>query len=91
MTISTRAILIAAVVLNAISIGLSEVQRRELGQRSTEATLGLRKVEEQRLAQQTVELDRTYKLINAIDIRISKLEVQIEALHAKAQVLNVAK
>ncbi|NEU96216.1 hypothetical protein [Bradyrhizobium uaiense] len=91
MTISTRAILIVAVILNAVSIGLSEVQRRHLGQQGTEATLELRKVEQQRLAQQEVELDRTYKLINEINNRVSSLEIQMQALNAKAQTFNIAK
>ncbi|MGY4311257.1 hypothetical protein [Bradyrhizobium sp. JR3.5] len=91
MAISTRAIVIAAVVLNMISIGLSEVQRRQLGQTGIEATLELRRIEQQRLAQQTLELDRTYKLIAEINNRISAVEVQMLALQAKTQVLNVAK
>lgn len=91
MTISTRTILIAAVILNVISIGLSEVQRRQLGYHSIEITMELRKIEQQRLAQQEVELDRTYKLINEINNRVSSLEGQMQALNAKAQFLNFSK
>lgn len=91
MTLSTRTILIAAVILNAISIGFSEVQRRELGHHSIEATMELRKVEQQRLAQQEVELTRTYQLINEINNRVSSLEGQIQALNAKAQLINITK
>lgn len=90
MLISTRAIVISAVILNLISIGLSEVQRRELGQQSTEAILELRKIEKQRLDQQSVELDRTYKLIAEINSRVNNVEVQMLALQ-KAQVINTAK
>ncbi|UGA46749.1 hypothetical protein [Bradyrhizobium quebecense] len=51
----------------------------------------LRKIEQQRLAQQEVELDRTYKLINEINNRVSSLEGQMQALNAKAQFLNFSK
>ncbi|MHC2334324.1 hypothetical protein [Bradyrhizobium sp. USDA 4454] len=78
MRISTRAIVIAALALNLISIGLSEIQRRQLMQTGIEATFELRNIERQRLAQQTVELDRTYKLINEINTRVSNLEAEIQ-------------
>ncbi|MGF6313419.1 hypothetical protein ABIB82_007581 [Bradyrhizobium sp. i1.8.4] len=91
MTISTRTILIAAVIFNVIAIGLSEVQRRELGRQSVEATLELRRIEQQRLEQQTVELDRTYKLIAEINNRVNNVEIQMQSGPMQAQVYDVDK
>ncbi|MBP2434265.1 hypothetical protein [Bradyrhizobium elkanii] len=88
--ISTRAIVIAAVILNFISIGLSEVQRRQLGETSTEALIELRKIEKMRLDQQAAELDRTYKLIAEVNARVNNVELQLQTLQ-KPQVINVAK
>ncbi|BBB98579.1 hypothetical protein ACVWZM_006982 [Bradyrhizobium sp. USDA 4501] len=91
MTISTRAIVTAAVVINIISIGLSEVQRRQLGSTAIDATLELRRIEQQRLAQQSIELDRTYKLIAEVNNRISMIQAQLLGLQARAQAVNDAK
>jgi hypothetical protein len=91
MTISTRAIVTAAVVINIISIGLSEVQRRQLGSTAIDATLELRRIEQQRLAQQSIELDRTYKLIAEVNNRISMIQAQLLGIQARAQAVNDAK
>ncbi|MTV13164.1 MULTISPECIES: hypothetical protein [Bradyrhizobium] len=90
MRISTRALIIAAIIFNFISIGLSEVQRRQLGEASTEALIELRRIEKIRLDQQSVELDRTYKLIAEVNARVNNVELQLQALQ-KPQVINVAK
>ncbi|MCP1843071.1 hypothetical protein ACVIHI_004009 [Bradyrhizobium sp. USDA 4524] len=91
MTISTRAIVTAAVVINIISIGFSEVQRRQLGSTAIDATLELRRIEQQRLAQQSIELDRTYKLVAEVNNRISMIQAQLLGLQARAQAVNDAK
>ncbi|MCP1968267.1 hypothetical protein AB7M49_005922 [Bradyrhizobium elkanii] len=90
MKISTRALVIATIIFNCISIGLSEVQRRQLGATATEAMLELRKIEKMRLDQQAVELDRTYKLIAEINARVNNVEVQMQSFQ-KPQAINVAK
>ena len=90
MRISTRALVIAAIIVNCISIGLSEVQRRQLGAQSTEATIDLRRIEKMRLDQQSVELDRTYKLIAEINARMNNVEVKLLDLQSP-HAINVTK
>jgi uncharacterized protein HemX len=85
----TTIVLVAILVLNVLGIGLSEVQRRQLGQQSFLATLELRDVEKQRLEQQAQELDRLYKLIANIDQRISKVQVALESGPLALQVKDI--
>ncbi|QOZ25969.1 hypothetical protein CI1B_54500 [Bradyrhizobium ivorense] len=88
----TTIILIAILVLNVLGIGLSEVQRRQLGQQSFLATLELRDIEKQRLEQQATELNRLYGLVANIDQRISKVQAAVEnaeLAHLNSLVTNV--
>ncbi|QPF82450.1 hypothetical protein IC762_22110 [Bradyrhizobium genosp. L] len=82
-------ILIAVLVFNVLGIGLSEIQRRQLGQQSFLAVLELRDIEKQRLAQQTVELDRIRNLIDDVDQRINKVQIVLESGPIALQVKGI--
>ncbi len=82
---TTRTLLIFFILFNVVSIGLSEVQRRSLTEHGRDLLLDLRKVEQQKLAQeaealnhQTEALDRQNRLLEEIAARLNNVEISIE-------------
>ncbi|WP_439361140.1 hypothetical protein [Bradyrhizobium sp. DASA03007] len=78
-SISNRTILIALLIFNMVGIGLSEIQRRQLGNQSTEAVLELQAIERKRIADAAADWERTYKLLAQINQRVNNVEIALQS------------
>jgi hypothetical protein len=87
--LNTQTILIALVVVNAIAIGLAEVQRRTL----VETTLRIQAIFEERAGrlgqQQTEALDRMVKQLSVLTDRVNHTEVLTLTVPADSNKINV--
>ncbi|WP_426442136.1 hypothetical protein [Bradyrhizobium genosp. P] len=76
MRLDTRIILIALVILNAVAIGMSEIQRRALIERSQASQIDFRTEAGQWSEQQEDLLKRTSAQLAEITARLNRVEIQ---------------
>ncbi|MGY3343459.1 MULTISPECIES: hypothetical protein [unclassified Bradyrhizobium] len=78
-SISTRTILIALLIFNGVGIGLSEIQRMQLGNQSRDAVLELQASERKRIAEAAADWERTNKLLAEIKQRVNNVEIALQS------------
>ncbi|MGY4237916.1 hypothetical protein ACVIIW_006863 [Bradyrhizobium sp. USDA 4449] len=88
-SISNRAILMALLIFNLIGIGLSEVQRMQLGQESRDAVVELQAIERKKMAEAAADRDQTYRLLVAINQRVNNVEIAVQSGPLASQIKDV--
>ncbi|MGY3549409.1 MULTISPECIES: hypothetical protein [unclassified Bradyrhizobium] len=77
-SISNRTILIALLIFNVVGIGLSEIQRMQLGNQSSDAVLELQAIERKRIAEAAAHWEQTNKLLAEINKRVNNVEIALQ-------------